>query len=143
MNLQDVFYHGIRDQIRRVLTRMSDLEIERGLTAFEDGSSSWSHCFFARACPDLGLDHGLPEQKLMAHFGLPSPVPIRIVYQTFDGAGVTMKQWDLAKFVREVRLGENSSAIDEVLRGISFDETKVAEVCAPSFGNDSDINPYE
>lgn len=127
MNLQDVFYHGIRDQIRRVLKQMSDEEIDRGLTAFEDGQSSWSQCFFARACPALELDAGRPEQKLQAHFKLPTAVPIRIVYCTFDGLGVTMKREDLAKFIREVRLDDGTTvnpAINELLSRIDYTDVE-------------------
>ncbi len=49
MDVQTAFYHGIRQNIRRVLVALGPERIEKGLTAFEDGASNWSDCFFARA----------------------------------------------------------------------------------------------
>lgn len=130
MNLQDVFYHGIRDQVRRVVSLMTDAEIERGLNAFENGRSNWSQCFFAQAFPALDLDHGEPEQKLMLHFGFKTAIPIRIVYQTFDGCGVAMTKQQLADFIRAVRIGETTKEQDDIIKALKFDEDKPVEVCA-------------
>lgn len=101
MNLQDAYYHGIRQQVRRVLESMTDLQIEKGLTAFVDGASTWSHCFFARALRgDTDLDRCRdPEQEIMRVLKINSPIPVRIVYCTFDGLGV-MKKDELMDFIK-------------------------------------------
>lgn len=132
MNIQDIFYHGIREQIRRIVTQMTDLEIERGLDAFDTGTSSWSHCFFARALPQLELDEGRPEQKLMEHFGLKNRIPLRIIWCTFDGAGKVVSREQLCQFIKEINLGESSPELDKMLRQIDFKsaENHTPEVCS-------------
>lgn len=132
MNIQDIFYHGIREQIRRIVTQMTDLEIERGLDAFDTGSSSWSHCFFARALPQLELDEGKPEQKLMEHFGLKNRIPLRVIWCTFDGAGKVVSREQLRQFIKEIHLGESSPELDDMLRKIDYKaaEDKSLEACA-------------
>lgn len=137
MNLQDVFYHGIRSQISRVLDAMTDAEIDRGLTAFVDGQKNWSHCFFARACPDLMLDHGHAERKLQQHLGIPTPIPIRIVYCTFDGVGVAMKRDELEAFIKSFRTADGgvSPEVEELLKSIDYSKVETQEigtVCGPS-----------
>lgn len=85
-DIRDVYYHGVRHQIRRVLTALGPERIEKGLTAFDDGESNWSECFFARALngeADLSRCWK-PEQKIMEVLNLPSHVPIRIVWNLFD-----------------------------------------------------------
>lgn len=141
MNLQDVFYHGIRSQIRRVLSAMTDEEIDRGLTAFVDGQKNWSHCFFARACPALDLDQrsttiGLgetilgPEEKLQRHFNIPTPVPIRIVYCTFDGHGVAMTREQMRDFIKEVRTSDDgvSQEVLDLLKSVDYAGVEDREV---------------
>lgn len=115
MNIADIQDHGTRQQIRRVLLAMTPEQIDKGLSAFVNGSSSWSHCFFARAfAPALNLNWE-PEQQLMEVLKLPTVVPIRIVYFTFDGAGVTMNREQLADFIKSCREDTNR---DEVMNFI-------------------------
>lgn len=130
MNVQDIVYHGVRDQIRRVLGQMSPDELDRGMTAFEDGSSNWTHCFFARAIG--GLDSGQAESKLMKHLKLDTPIPIRIVYCTFDGMGTTMTQKQLASFIESVRDESRPEEVLAVIRSIDYSraaETPVNVTC--------------
>lgn len=146
MNLQDVFYHGIRSQIRRVLGAMTDSEIDAGLTAFVDGQKNWSHCFFARACPGLNLDESFrdalaegiqfvgPEQKLMKHLDIPTPIPIRIVYCTFDNHGVAMSRDEMLKFINDCRMSDDgvSQEVLDVLKGVDYsgvESTPVSVAC--------------
>lgn len=132
MNLQDVFYHGIRSQISRVLNAMTDAEIDAGLSAFVDGQKNWSHCFFARACPALELNHGRAEQKLQQHLGIPTPIPIRIVYCTFDGRGVAMKREELRDFIKQFRTADAtvSPEVMELLRSIDYSKVETQEIGA-------------
>lgn len=142
MNLQDIFYHGVRDQIRRVISQMTDAEINRGLDAFQTGGSNWSHCFFARALPQLELDHGKPESKLRDHFGLSDTIPIKIIYCTFDGASV-MARADLAKFIHDLRFGSVDDTLEQ-LKAIDFSRAESKEIVAcaadkpqPEFNQDA------
>lgn len=145
MNLQDIFYHGVRDQIRRVISQMTDQEIERGLDAFQTGGSNWSHCFFARALPALELDSGKPESKLREHFGLSDTIPIKIIYCTFDGASV-MARADLAKFIHDLRFGSVDDTLAQ-LKAIDFSQAEKKEIvsCAadrPQVGQINEV-PWE
>lgn len=145
MNIQDIFYHGIRDQVRRVLGAMTDQEIDRGLSAFETGASSWSHCFFARALPQLALDHGDAERKLVKHLQCGTVIPVRIVYCTFDGSGVTMKKDELRDFIKSIRQGNDDCLT--VLKSINYEgaadkEITVGAACEPkdAWGTDNDVD---
>jgi len=131
MNIQGVFYHGIRDQVRRVLAGMTPEEIDRGIDAFDTGAKNWSHCFFARALPALQLDRGAPERKLMEHFKLQTAIPIRIVYCTFDGVGVSMSREELKQFISDVRFSEIDKVLGQ-LRRVDYSEieTRSVETCA-------------
>lgn len=120
MNVQDIYYHGVRDQIRRVLGRMTEEQLDKGMTAFENGGSNWSHCFFARAFG--GLASGDAEQKLMKHLDLDTPIPIRIVYCTFDGMGRTMNRKQLRQFIEDVRDEQRPQEVIDVLRSIGHNE---------------------
>ncbi len=84
-NVNDLFYHGIRHQVRRVLVAMGPERVEKGLTAFDDGAPTWNNCFFARAYSDYDLlEGGDPEQRVCELIGIKSAVPVRIVYHLFD-----------------------------------------------------------
>jgi len=131
MNLQDVFYHGVRQQLRRVLVAMGPERVDMGLTAFEDGASNWSNCFFARAYPDLELDNyhrdSKPEWMLANELGFKTLLPIRMVYCTFDGAGATMTKDQLRKFVEDVRDDLRPDAVNELLRTLDFSKVESDE----------------
>lgn len=118
MNVQDIYYHGVRDQIRRVLGRMTEEQLDKGMTAFENGGSNWSHCFFARAFG--GLASGDAEQKLMKHLDLDTPIPIRIVYCTFDGMGRTMNRKQLRQFIEDVRDESRPEEVLTLIRGVNY-----------------------
>lgn len=126
MNVQDIYYHGVRDQIGRVLNRMTPEQIDKGLTAFVDGASNWSSCFFARAIPGCGVADN-PERFLMNVLQLPSVVPIRIVYRTFDGAG-RMTKAELQKFITDMRSGDNAEESLVQLRKIDFKDVESTPV---------------
>lgn len=124
MNVQDIYYHGVRDQIRRVISKMTEDQLDRGMTAFENGASNWSHCFFARALRgEVNLDNyrdGGPEQKIMRVLGIDTPVPIRIVYCTFDGLGRTMTRKQLAQFIEDVRDESRPQEVLDLIKGIDY-----------------------
>jgi hypothetical protein len=119
MKLQDAIYHGIHDQIRRVLNIMGDERIDRGLSAFEDGASNWRECFFARAYSDYNLERDA-EKRLMKAMGLNTPIPIRIVYQAFDGANSWMSKAALYKFISDIRDESRPNEVLNVLKGMDF-----------------------
>lgn len=130
-DVRDIFYHGIRQQIRRVLDAMGDERIDKGLTAFEDGASNWQHCFFARAFKgELDLMAGNPEYQLAKALGFgTNRVPVRIVYNIFDGNGLDMTKDELKQFITAVR---DESRPEEVLQLLkSLDMDKVTETPIP------------
>lgn len=124
-NVKDLMYHGVREQITRVLKAMGEDRISLGLNAFENGASTWSACFFAQAYPEVNLNIGDPEARIADLLGMPgNKVPMRIVYRTFDGAGISMTKKGMMEFIRgfldEQRPAEVQDAIDSVLKGINF-----------------------
>lgn len=132
MNVADIHYHGVRDQIRRVISKMTPEQLDAGMTAFQNGSSSWANCFFARAFGGQTEAVDSPEKFLMEQLDLSTPVPIRIVYCTFDGLGKTMTRAQLADFIRSVREGENLDQTLAVVKSIDYtgvESREVATVC--------------
>lgn len=127
-NVNDLFYHGVRQQVRRVLEAMGPKRVEQGLSSFETGASNWSSCFFARAYPDLNLNsHRVdPEFAIAAALGMgKNRIPMRIVYHMFDGAGgKLMTRPQLLSFCRgfldNKREPDVQKAIDDVLRQTDF-----------------------
>lgn len=126
MNIQDIFYHGIREQIRRVLITMGPERVDDGLTAFDTGHSSWASCFFARAYPEHDLTRHA-ESKLMAILRLGTTIPIRMVYCTFDGACVGMTKDDMRRFVEDIRDDMRPDEINKLLRSINFATVEESE----------------
>lgn len=125
-DVKDLFYHGVRHQITRVLKAMGEDRISLGLTAFENGASTWSACFFARAYPEVNLTWADPEAKIAELLGMPgNKVPMRIVYRTFDGVGITMTKDAMLQFIRafldEGRDEKVQAGIDELLAGVKFE----------------------
>ena len=126
MNVKDAFYHGMREQITRVLTALGEDRVSMGLTAFETGSSSWGSCFFARAYPEYSLGRGQdPEYQVADLLGMPgNRVPMRIVYKTFDGLSTYMTKPEMQKFIAsfldEQRPAEVNAAIDELLAKVDY-----------------------
>lgn len=125
-DVRDLFYHGVRHQITRVLKGMGEDRISQGLTAFENGASTWSACFFARAYPEVNLNFGDPELKIAEMLGMPgNKVPMRIVYRTFDGVGTVMTRDAMKSFIRgfldEQRDPAVQAGIDDLLKGINYE----------------------
>lgn len=111
--IKDIFYHGVRQQVRRVLMAMGPERIEMGLTAFETGESSWSDCFFARAFPELDLNEGNPERTISDALGMHGNyIPMRIVYVIFDGAGAMMTKTQLKEFIVDIVAGDKAIAVE-------------------------------
>lgn len=134
MNVKDAFYHGLRDQVRRVLSVMSDEEIEAGLTAFDTGASNWSSCFFARALPDLCLTMSFnPTVDIQRRLGLESPVPVRIVWNLFDGCDFMgqMTKEKLREFVHNIRENRRPEEVLALLRSLDTNniEAEVTTSC--------------
>lgn len=126
MDVRDIFYHGIHQQVRRVLNKMTDDQIDKGLTAFEDGASNWSHCFFARA---LEMDKNYIDSKRPAEFwvmdqlGLESIIPVRIVYGLFDGVGkkISFTRDKLKEFISNVRDERRPEEVLALLQSLDQD----------------------
>lgn len=132
MNAKDVFYHGIRDQIRRVLSTMGNEKVEMGLTAFETGGSNWGSCFFARAYPELRLHNGDAEGKLMRALALTTALPIRTVYCTFDSFSTWITKAELKKFIEDVLKPGNAVALT-TLKTIEFAGSESKELTSEVF----------
>lgn len=120
-DMRDMIYHANLQQIRRVLNAMGSERIEQGLTAFDNGASNWNQCFFARAFPEFDLSW-TPEGIIMQQLGIPSPVPIRIVYQTFDGVNKgLMTKNVLRTFIEAVLDERRPQEVLNVIRSINYD----------------------
>ena len=134
-DMRDLIHLGNLIQIRRVLTALGPERIERGLTAFEDGGSNWSHCFFGRAFEGEANLTLKPEKILMARLGLPTPVPIRIVYQTFDGANAgLMTKAQLRELIEAVLDESRPQEVLDLIRSIKYNTEKGIECSStPSF----------
>jgi len=124
-DVRDLFYHGMRQQIRRVLDAMGPERIDMGLTAFETGMSSWSACFFARAFPEVNLNSVDPERKIAQLLGMgDNRVPMRIVYHTFDGASHFMTKQQLRKFIEDIRDESRPSEVMDLLKQIGVTDSQ-------------------
>lgn len=100
---------------------MGPERIEKGLTAFEDGASSWGECFFARAYQgECNLQTGFPERILMKKLGLRTRVQIRNVYYTFDGLSTLMSKGDLRKFIEDVLDESRPEEVMALLRQVNY-----------------------
>ena len=125
-NVKDLFYHGARQQIRRVFEAMGEDRISQGVTAFETGASNWTACFFARAYPEVNLNIGDPELKIAQLLGMgTNKVPMRIVYHTFDSNSIVMTRQGLLDmihgFLDEKRSPDVQNAIDDLLKNTNYE----------------------
>lgn len=126
-DVRDLFYHGMRQQIRRVLDALGPERIDKGLTAFETGASNWSACFFARAFPEINLNHGNAELRVAQALGMgDNRVPMRIVYHTFDGASHFMTKQQLRDFIENIRDESRPSEVLELLKQIGVTEEQTS-----------------
>lgn len=123
MQFTDAYYHGVLHQVKRVLSAMTDEQIDKGLTAFEDGSSDWGNCFFARAF-DQGYNNSRqqPEVWLSEKMGFgKNRIPVRLVYTLFDGVGKQMfTKAMLYKLISDIRDQRRPDEILTLLKGIDF-----------------------
>ena len=145
-NASDMIYHANLQQIRRVLKAMGPTRVDDGLTAFDDGASNWSDCFFARAfgretasykrgsyTSRVSYLQGAisPEYWIMSILGIPTPVPIRIVYQTFDGLNRGMITKDnLRSFIESVLDETRPQEVLELIKSIDYHIDKELVLCS-------------
>ena len=131
MELNNLFYIGIRQQIRRVLNLLGPERTDMGLTAFEDGKSNWHECFFARA---LAKDAAFTSDRsevgvaralgLVTNTGAPNLVPVRIVYATFDGNSKLITRNELNEFIVAVRDGQRPEEVMNVLKSVDYSDVE-------------------
>lgn len=143
-DLDVMLYHGIRENIRRVLVALGPERIERGLTAFEDGSSSWSHCFFARALDgDCKLESVFVDDKFynlkrmmkyrgpvqnlviceaLGDYDYRLRVAIQTIWHTFDGASTRITKKELQSFINAVLDESRPKEVMDLLRSIDYSE---------------------
>lgn len=106
-DVRDVFYEGIRQQVKRVVNLLGPERTEKGLEAFENGSSTWSHCFFAQALAPQRLHSeldvcealGLTSETTKSGYNI---VPVRIVYYTFDQVSSMITKNQLRDMMRDM-----------------------------------------
>lgn len=123
-DVRDLFYHGVRHQMRRVFQALGPDRLDKALTAFEDGESSWSNCFFARAFPELDLVRtGNPEKLLASKLGFNGITPIRIVWHTFDSLNHYMTKSQMVDFVNAVRDDMRPAEVIELLRSLNLNSS--------------------
>lgn len=123
MRLDNMYYHGIRENIRRVLNVLGDERIDKGLTAFDTGASSWAQCFFARALAPAALHTEFDvarELAMTTSDGRWNLVPIRTIYRTFDGRSNQITKAQLKKFIEDVRWEKHTSSVNKFLASLDF-----------------------
>lgn len=124
-DLTHLYYQGIQQQIRRVLTLLGEERVDKGLTAFEDGASNWSSCFFARAFLPERIHSELDVCRILsltsetAKSGY-NVIPVRIVYYTFDGCSSMMTKQELVDFITAVRDESRPDEVMQLLRSINY-----------------------
>ncbi len=145
MDVQTAFYHGIRQNIRRVLVALGPERIEKGLTAFEDGASNWSDCFFARAFEgeaDLSRTpskygklpfarhHAMPTLYICDLLGdekFDLRVAVAMVWHTFDQQSLFIDRKSLRKFIEDVLDESRPSEVMELLRQVNYTDVESRE----------------
>jgi hypothetical protein len=128
-NVKDLFYHGIRQQVREVVTRLGNDRTDEGLTAFEDGHSSWADCFFARALRndkafraepnEFGVARTLGFFSTSTKSGL-NVIPVRIVYMTFDGMSTQITKAEMRQLITDLRDESRPDELMRLLRNIDY-----------------------
>ena len=140
-DVQTMFYHGVRENIRRVLKALGPDRIEKGLTAFEDGASNWSQCFFARALKgEVDLAASRRDQTLVICEILGDPtyklkVPVKMIWHTFDqmgaknyrGVALQLTREDMRKFINDVLDESRPAEVMQLLRSINYDKVEDRE----------------
>jgi len=122
-DVRDLFYHGVREQIKRVLSAIGPDRMDNALTAFETGDNSWSNCFFARAFPEVNLNQvpGGAEVWLMKKLGFKGITPIRIVWHTFDSLNHYMTPEQMREFVAAVRDDMRPAEVKALLQSLDLE----------------------
>ena len=131
MDVNTLFYHGIRQQIRRVLDLLGPERIDAGMTAFEDGASNWSQCWFARALAPERLRDENDVCRILGLYsanGRPNTVPVRIIYRTFDGLSPLITKEELAKLILDIRDESRPSEVMDLLRSIDYTDAEKTPV---------------
>lgn len=107
-------------QVRRVLSAMTDEQIERGLTAFIDGrSGSWASCFFARALGKNLMQVGLEPLVLVAKTLHIDEDAVQLVINMFDERNTWMTKQDLRRFIEQARdERQDSREVEKLLASI-------------------------
>lgn len=140
MDIQDVFKEARYHHVRKVLQALGPDRVAKAMTAFENGASSWSECFFARALKDevdltnyitLPLDIqkrriSNPEYQIMQALGIETVVPIRLVWHAFDSHGMTRKQ--LQAMIDEILDDQPSKETLDFINSIDFDQYETKEL---------------
>jgi hypothetical protein len=136
-NVKDLLYHGVREQVRRVVLALGEERTDRGLTAFEDGHSNWSDCFFARALENDQVFRSEPNEygvaRALGFFrqdGGLNLVPVRMVYFAFDKMPGAVPKAEMKRLLADIRDETRPSEVMQLLRSINmegFDENKPVE----------------
>lgn len=135
-NINDLYYHGIAHQVRRVIKALGEERTDKGLTAFEDGHSNWSDCFFARALKDdVNLNHE-GEIGVAKFLGFTSPstksgynlIPVRIVYRAFDGNSSVLTKQQMRDLITNIRDETRPDEVMQLLRSINFEQAEETPV---------------
>lgn len=140
-DVSTMIYHGIRQNVRRVLVALGPERIEKGLTAFDDGASTWNDCFFARAFAGeakLGHHNGRMMDPtnhiclLLDDPKLTMRVPVKLTWHAFDqAAGPHWTRGEMRKFVEDVLDESRPAELIQLLRGIDPDVAEKKEyACA-------------
>ncbi len=133
MNIQDAFAQARYQLLKQVITALGPERMAKAMTAFVDGRSSWSECFFARAFEGEICLNKNPEQQIQDALGLPTKVAIRFTWTAFDSCqGTGIKRKDLeALCKRIVEEDKMSDDIADFVRSVNFDEFKTVSLdCA-------------
>lgn len=123
MDINVAFYHGVIEQVRRVMGLLGPDRVDNGLTAFEDGASSWSNCFFARALAPEVLHSEQDVARLLdlkSTNGRWNCVPVRIVYHTFDGLGHVLTKDQLRQVIEDIRDESRPSEVLALIKSIDY-----------------------
>lgn len=125
MDVRDIFYHGIITQVRRVIDALGPERTDAGLTAFEDGASNWSECFFARALAPRVLHSELDVANALGFHSKSTKhgynlVPIRIIWHTFDSLPAVFTREQLLKLIMDIRDESRPKELMDFLKSIDY-----------------------
>ena len=130
MDLKTVMYHGRIQLLRTMVDALGQNRLAKGLTAFDDGESTWSECFFARAFEgEMNLRSRTAENQIKSKLGMKSIVPIRFTWQAFDSARSTgIDRKELQRLLREIMVTKDLESLNLELNPLvnvpSYDEGK-------------------